>query len=349
LLALTTEALYLILGLASAFYIAWNLGANDAANPTNTAVGSGAISIKKALIMFSMFAALGAIAQGYMVMKTIGKGVVKDLDPLGALIASIMAGIWITLVTWKGLPVSTTHSTVGAVLGIGLAYMYTHGVARINWNVVYMVVLSWIASPLLAIVLSIIMYFLLERVAKHLISKGKNVDKFFKVFLIFNLAFSAYAFGTNDVGNATGVYITVASKVIGTPDMTTMLYLAMFGALGITVGALTWGYKVINTVGFKITRLDYISASAAVFSNAIVVWGFSTIPKILWNYGMPISTTHASVSSVIGVGIAKSRSLKGVDWKVVGYIIMSWILTVPVAAFLSFIVYVSALSLFPIG
>jgi len=312
-MTLTTETLYLILGLVSAFYIAWNLGANDAANPTDTAVGSGAISVKKALIMFSAFAALGAVVQGYMVMKTIGKGVVKDLDPLGALIASIMAGIWITFVTWRGLPVSTTHSTVGAVLGIGLAYVFIHGTAGIDWNVVYMVVLSWIVSPLLAIIFSISMYFLLKRIAKYLISKGKNVDKFFKKFLLFNLAFSAYAFGANDVGNATGVYITVASKVMGTPDMTTMLYLAMFGALGITVGAFTWGYKVINTVGFKITRLDYISASAAEVANAMVVWGFSTIPKILWNYGMPVSTTHASVSSVIGVGIAKSRNLKGVD------------------------------------
>ena len=342
------ETLYLLLGLVFAFYIAWNLGANDAANPTNTAVGSGAISIKKALIMFSIFAALGAIVQGYMVMKTIGKGVVKDIDPLGALIASLMAGLWITFVTWKGLPVSTTHSSVGAVLGIGLAYMYTQDVMRVDWNVVYMVILSWITSPLLAIILSITIYFALEKVAKYLISKGKNVDKFFKGFLLFNLAFSAYAFGTNDVGNATGVYITVASKVMGTPDMTTMFYLALLGAVGITVGALTWGYKVINTVGFKITRLDYISASAAVFSNAIIVWGFSTIPKLLYNYGMPISTTHASVSSVIGVGIAKNRSLKGVDWKVVGYIIISWILTVPIAAFLSFAVYILASNLFPV-
>ncbi len=337
------------LGLAAAFYIAWNLGANDAANPTSTAVGSGAISIRKAIIMFSTFAAIGAVAQGYMVMKTIGKGVVKDIDPLGALIASIMAGIWITLVTWKGLPVSTTHSTVGAVLGIGLAYNYLQGSARINWNVVYMVVSSWIISPLLAILLSIIMYFLLRKLANYLILKGKNVDRFFKMFLLFNLAFAAYSYGTNDVGNATGVYITVASKVMGTPDITTMIYLAMFGALGVTVGALTWGYKVINTIGLKITRLDYISASAAVFSNAMVVWGFSTIPKILWGYGMPISTTHASVSSVIGVGIAKNRSLKGVDWKIVGYIIVSWILTVPVAAALSFIVYVLASNLFPIS
>lgn len=333
------EFLYLVLGLIAALFIAWNLGANDAANPTNTAVGAGALTLRKALILFSIFAAIGALAQGYMVMKTIGKGVVKDVDPLGALIASLAAGVWIMLSTWKGLPVSTTHSTVGSVLGVGFAYMVLKGTTQIDWNVVLSVILSWIASPLLAIILSINLYFMFSKLAKHLLSKGRNVDKVFKFLLIFNLAFSAYAFGVNDVGNATGVYIAVVSKIFGLPDMTTMFYLALLGSLGIAAGALTWGYRVVRTVGFKITRLDYISATSAVLSNALIVWCFSTIPKFVIGYGMPISTTHASVSSVIGVGIAKSRGVSGVDWKVVGYIVISWLLTVPVAACLSFILY----------
>ena len=166
--------------------------------------------------------------------------------------------------------------------------------------------------------------------------------------LIFNLIFSAYSFGVNDVGNATGVYVAVVSKVLGMPDMTTMFFLALLGSVGIMAGALTWGYKVVNTVGFKITRLDYISASAAELSNAFVVWGFSTIPKLLMGYGMPISTTHASVSSIIGVGIAKSRSLKGVDWKVVCYIVISWILTLPITILLSLMLYTILVHVVPI-
>jgi len=328
------------LGLCVAMYMAWNLGANDAANPTDTAVGAGAISIKKAVILFSLFAGIGAVAQGYMVMKTIGKGVVSDLDPLGALIASLTACLWVTLSTWKGMPVSTTHSTVGSVLGIGLAYFFLSRSAHIKWSVVVGVILSWITSPLIAITLSVLFYFALYRLASTLLSYGRNVDKFFKYFLLFNLAFSAYSFGVNDVGNATGVYVAVVSKTFGMPDMTTMLYLAILGSIGIALGALTWGYRVISTVGFKITRLDYISASAAELANALVVWCFSTIPKIVIGYGMPISTTHASVSSVIGVGIAKEKSLKGVNWRIVGYIILSWILTVPVTAGISFTLYI---------
>jgi len=341
------EIVYMVLGIIAAMFIAWNLGANDAANPTNAVVGCGAISLKKALLMFSLFAAIGALAQGFMVMKTIGKGVVKDIDPLGALVASISAGIWIMFCTWKGMPVSTTHSTIGSVLGIGFAHMMLGGEASINWSVVFAVILSWITSPLLAIILSVLLYFTFGKLAVYLLDKGKNADRFFKALLVFNLAFSAYSFGVNDVGNATGVYIAVVSKIFGIPDMQTMFILAVLGSMGIAFGALTWGYRVINTVGFRITRLDYISAAAAILSNALIVWCFSTIPKFLIGYGMPISTTHASVSSVIGVGIAKARGVKGVDWKIVGYIVASWILTVPVAAIISLSVYTSLSHLIP--
>ena len=341
------EIVYMVLGIIAAMYIAWNLGANDAANPTDAAVGSGAIDLKKAVILFSIFAAIGALAQGFMVMKTIGKGVVKDIDPLGALVASVAAGIWITLCTWKGMPVSTTHSTVGSVLGIGLAYMLLGSEASIRWNIVFIVVLSWITSPLSAITLSIILYFLFKRLAIYLLSKGVDTDRIFKNLLVFNLAFSAYSFGVNDVGNATGVYIAVVGKILGTPDIQTMFLLALLGSIGIAAGALTWGYKVINTVGFRITRLDYVSATSAELSNALVVWCFSTIPKMLIGYGMPISTTHASVSSILGIGLAKAKSVKGINWRIVGYILTSWVLTVPVAAALSFTLYLLLSHLIP--
>lgn len=337
---MNVETLYVILGLAASLYIAWNLGANDAANPTNAAVGSGAIKLRNAIILFSVFAAIGALVQGYMVMKTIGKGVVRDVDPLGALSASIAAGLWITLATWKGIPVSTTHSTVGAVLGIGFAHMLLeHKPTSINWNVVFTVILSWVTSPLSAILLSMILYFLFAHLEHSLSSKSRDLYKVFKYIILFNLAFSAYAFGANDVGNATGVYVSVISRLYGVPDTSTMFYLALLGAIGIVVGAFTWGYRVIRTVGFNIIRLDYVMAAAAGLSNALVVWLFSTIPKLLIGYGMPISTTHASVSSVIGVGIARSRSLRALNLRTVSLIIASWILTVPIAASLSFAIY----------
>ncbi len=329
------------LGLAVAFYIAWNLGANDAANPTDTAVGAGAVTLRQAVAIFALFAALGAVLEGYQVIKTIGKGVVENLDPVMALSAGLGAGIWITLATWRGLPVSTTHSAVGATLGVGLASSLFFGSgARINMDVVAKVVLSWITSPLAAIVLAIGLYIVFERLYSLLRRRGSSVDRVFRWLLVVNLAFSAYSFGVNDVANATGVYVTAVSSVTGLPDMETMRLLAGLGAIGIALGAFTWGYRVIRTVGFGITRLDYVSAAAAELSNALVVWAFSKIPYMLFGYGMPISTTHASVSSVIGVGIAKHRSLRGVNWKTIALIIAGWVLTLPIAAAIASAIYI---------
>ncbi|MEB3765802.1 MAG: inorganic phosphate transporter [Desulfurococcales archaeon] len=324
--------LTVLLGLAVAFYMAWNLGANDAANPTDTAVGAGALSLRKAILLFVVFAILGALLEGYRVIKTIGKGVVKDLDPVMALSAGLAAGLWVTIATRKGLPVSTTHSAVGAVLGVGLTRQYLEGVNEsIDWGVVVKVVLSWITSPIGAIILAILLYNALKFIeTKFLVHR--NADKFFRYLLIFNLAFSAYAFGANDVGNATGVYVTAVSSVTGMPDDNTMRLLALWGGLGIALGALIWGYRVIMTVGFKITKLDYVSGAAAELSNALIVYLFTRL-------AMPVSTTHASVSSVIGVGIAKGKGLKGIDKWTVLIILAGWIATVPVAAGLASLIY----------
>ena len=337
----------LIFAAIAMLYIAWNLGANDAANPTSTAVGSNAISLKYAVILFAVFAAIGALVQGYMVMRTIGKGVVNPVDPIGALVAAFSAGIVITLITWRGMPISTTHSIVGAVLGIGLGYIIFNGENRINMSVVYKVVASWIISPLIAMTLAIGLYVLFSRFERYLASKGHDVEKVFRYILIGNLAFSAYSYGTNDIANATGVFITTTSSILGTPDRTTMYILAVIGSIGIALGAFTWGYRVIETIGYKITRLDYVTGAAAVLSNAITVWSFSTLPKIYFGYGMPISTTHASVSSVMGVGIAKSKGLEGLNMRIVGWILISWLLTVPAAALMSLGIYAMVKLLLP--
>ncbi len=314
-----------ILGLMAAFYMAWNLGANDAANPTNAAVGSGALTMRKAVLLFGLFAIMGAAFQGYRVIKTIGKGVVKDIDPAMALSASVAAGLWVTLATRKGLPVSTTHSSVGAVIGVGIARGFLGNPSRIDWHVVTKVVLSWITSPLGAIVLAAGLYYLLYGLVKLVESRGLNSTSIMRGILIAGLAFSAYAYGANDVGNATGVYVNVVKSVWGVPDTRTMQLLALLGGLGIITGAFTWGYRVITTIGFRITRLDYTSGAAAELANASIVYIFT-----LW--GMPVSTTHASVSSVIGVGLAKEKSTRGIDWWTVAIIILGWIATLPIAA-----------------
>ncbi len=150
-----STTLVLVAGLALSFYIAWCMGANDAANPTNFAVGAGVLTLRKALVLFAAFAALGALVQGYMVMKTIGKGVVPEVDLMGTLTIMLAAGAWITLCTYKGMPISTSQSIVGSVMGYGLALA---GLEGVNWRVAWKIVASWVASPMLAVVLTLLIY-----------------------------------------------------------------------------------------------------------------------------------------------------------------------------------------------
>lgn len=326
--------LAVILGMMLMMYIAWSIGANDAANPTECAVGAGVISVRRALAIFTAFVFIGSLLQGWMVMKTFGGGISKIVTLQDALIASASTGLWITIASLLGLPISTTHSAVGAVLGIGISHLFIYGSTSINYSVLVKVIISWVTSPLTSILLVALLYKLLNRLYMGMAIKGLNPSRLFRYLLIATLAFSAYSFGANDVGNATGVYLTVirvGGSVMEGLDINTALMLAALGSVGIALGGFTVGYRVIETVAFKITRLDLLSATAAELANALSVWLFTTIPYVLFGYGMPISTTHSSVSAVIGVGLLRG-GLKGVDKYVVLRIIASWIATVPLTA-----------------
>jgi len=269
-----------------------------------------------------------------MVIKTFGRGIAEIRTIYDAITASAATAFWITLASYRGLPISTTQSSVGAVLGIGLIYaLLGHG-GSVNVSVLIKVFISWLTSPLGAIALAAIFYKLFTYVAGRLARSGRNADKVFRIVLICALAYSAYSFGANDVGNATGVYVTVVSvggEGVPVFDIRTAVMLAALGALGISLGGFTLGKRVIKTIAFGITRLDYITGSAAGLANALVVWIFTTIPSIVWGWGMPISTTHASVSAVLGVGLAK-YGVKGVNWRTFIKIVISWFLTVPITA-----------------
>ncbi|MEM4497948.1 MAG: inorganic phosphate transporter [Nitrososphaerota archaeon] len=315
------------------FLMAIALGGNDAATPCDTSVGARVISIRNALILFAVFTSLGALTQGYMVMKTIGRGVVPAIDLLGVLITVSVAFAWIMFCNYYGLEISVTHSIIGAVLGYGIA---AYGLERVNWSLMYNIIASWITSPLLALLMAYLVYKLIARAVK---GNSLMATRLMPALLIAALCYSAYAFGTNDIANATGVYVTVSQIVFGgMPEQNVMLILAALGSIGVAAGGFLLGARVIGTVAFKITRLDPISGFAAELSNAFIVHMFTTIPYFLLGYGIPISTSLAGVGAVIGVGLAMYRSA-GVNKRTVLKLFMAWIGTVTVTALASYILY----------
>ncbi len=328
------QLIFLIVGLILAFVMAMNLGGNDAANPTSAVIGAGVLSLRRALLLFAIFTTVGAVLQGHMVMKTIGRGIVPNIDVVGALAIILAANIWIFAATMRGMAISTTHSIISAVVGYGII---KYALSGMNFSIIGTIVLSWITSPLCSLAVAFGIYRFVSFLVKRYEGKPEILGKIFKILLIVSLSFSAYSFGANDVANATGVYVTIARNLGQMPDTTTMLILSLYGSLGIVIGGIIFGPKVIRTLAFRVTKLDLNTGLSASLANALVVYLFTTVPYIIFGYGLPISTSYAAVGAILGAGAAKS--VRAVSRGVTTRLFLYWMATIPVNILLAMVIY----------
>ncbi|AEH24355.1 inorganic phosphate transporter [Pyrococcus yayanosii] len=293
----------LVAALAVGFYIAWNIGANDSANAMGTAVGAGILNFRQATLTIGIFVILGAYLRGYKVMKTVGEGIISSMSMELAILILFSAGIWVTIATIKGLPVSTTQAIVGGVIGAGLATG-----ATINWSVMEKVVGAWVLSPVIAGIFAALLYKFYSRIIAS-IKSLRRLELLYKWMAILGGSYMAFNFGANEVANATG-------PLVGA-DLLTPRWAGLFGAISLTLGSLTFSYAVMHTVGKKITSLGPVSAFSAQFSSAIAV--------SLANYfGLPVSSSQAIVGGVVGVGLAAGER---VDKRIVADVLFGWVAT----------------------
>ena len=295
----------ILAAIAIGFYIAWNIGANDSANAMGTAVGAGLLSFRQAALTITIFVMLGAYLKGSKVMKTVGKGIVPPeyLSLELAIIALLAAGAWVTIATIKGLPVSTTQSIVGGVVGVGIATN-----APINWETLVKIAGAWVFSPILAAFFALILFKFYGKLVNDIKSLGR-IEFLYKWLAVLGGSYMAFNFGANEVANATGPLVGA-----GFFDPKTA---GMFGAFSLALGAFTFSYAVIYTVGRKITSLGPISAFSAQFGSAIAV----SLANI---FGLPVSSSQAIVGGVIGVGIASGMK---VEKGIIREIAIGWIAT----------------------
>ncbi len=306
-----------IAALAVGFYIAWNIGANDSANAMGTAVGAGVLSFRQATFTIAVFVLLGAYLKGYKVMKTVGKGIVPEgyLTIEMAIIALLAAGVWVTIATIKGLPVSTTQAIVGGVVGVGLAIH-----APIKWFTLTKIAAAWVVSPIVAGILAMILYKFYGYLINQMKSLGR-IEILYKWLAVLGGSYMAFNFGANEVANATGPLVGagfLAPKVAG-----------IFGAISLALGSLTFSYAVMYTVGKKITALGPASAFAAQFGSAIAV----SLANIL---GLPVSSSQAIVGGVVGVGLITGE---GIDKSTIKDIIFGWVATPTTAIIIALIIF----------
>ena len=401
------------------FLMAWGVGANDVANAMGTSVGSKALTIKQAIIIAMIFEFAGAYLAGGEVTGTIRKGIVDQavfadqpqLLVYGMMSALLAAGIWLAIASWKGWPVSTTHSIVGAIVGfaaVGVDFDAVH------WSKVGSIVASWVVSPLLSGTLAFFLFrsvyrfilntddpfqnakryvpvymFLvgfmmamvtllkgLKHIGLHLtflqatgfsvvaglavmalgailltrikIDKKANkdfryasVEKVFAVLMVFTACAMAFAHGSNDVANAIGPLAAVVSTIQNNGEILAKSalpsWILLLGGGGIVVGLATFGYKVMGTIGRKITELTPSRGFAAELAAATTV-------VIASGTGLPVSTTHTLVGAVLGVGLA--RGISALNLRVIGSIVSSWIITLPAGAFLSILFFFTLKGIF---
>ena len=400
--------IFIVLAVMFGLYMTWGIGANDVANAMGTSVGSGALSVKQAIIIAAIFEFAGAFLAGGHVTKTIRKGIIDPTTVIdqpeilvwGMLSALIAAAIWLTVASWLGWPVSTTHSIIGAIVGFAIVGI---GVEAVNWPKIGTIVLSWLVSPIvggalsfflmisiqklildtekplinakryapyyvflvgfvislvtlfkglkhldidlsvaqsfifsgiLALILTIISYFLINKIdapsGESVREQFKQVEKIFGILMIFSASAMAFAHGSNDVANGIGPMAAVISIVDSGGEVAQKsdlpIWILLVGGLGIVIGLSTLGYRVMLTIGTKITELVPTRGFSAELAAAATV-------VIASRTGIPVSTTQIAVGAVMGVGLA--RGIGALDLRVIGGIMMSWVITLAVGAILS--------------
>jgi PiT family inorganic phosphate transporter len=309
--------LTILMGIA----VGWSIGANDAANSLGTAVGSRVLNLKQAIILIVIFGFLGAFLQGSYVTKTIGKGIVpidkldKDLALYLAMVSAFAACVWVVVATYWKMPISTSHSIVGAVAGAGLAIG-----APVRWKMLLDIFICWIFTPVGAAVLGYIFYRVFKNIFYRFVPR-KYLKVTFATLIILSGCYVAYSWGANDVANATGVIVGAG---ILTPHISVII-----GGLAIVLGIITWGYKVIETIGSEITNLLPIMAFSAQLASAINVHIYTV-------FGIPVSTSHSIVGAIFGVGLV--RGVRVLNLKIMREIIICWIATPFISGIISFLV-----------
>jgi PiT family inorganic phosphate transporter len=411
----------ILMGLAIVFglYMTWGIGANDVANAMGTSVGSGAITVKQAIIIAAIFEFAGAFIAGGNVTATIRKGIVDpssiasnpEILVFGMLAALLAAAVWLMIASAKGWPVSTTHSIVGAVIGFAVVGI---GVDAVQWGKVGQIAASWVVSPVLGGAIAFLLMMSIRRLIlntenpfhsakrwgpayiflvgfiislvtlfkglKHLnidltvgmsfvvavafgvtlagigwylinrIEVDPNADRDFhfasveKVFtpmMIFTACAMAFAHGSNDVANGIGPLAAVVSIIQSGGEVAQKaelpLWILVLGGTGIVVGLATMGYRVMQTIGSGITQLTPSRGYCATLAAAATV-------VLASRTGLPVSTTHIAVGAVIGVGLA--RGIGAIDLRVIGGIIVSWLVTLPIGATLAAVFFFTLKGMF---
>ncbi len=388
-----------------AFYVAWNLGANDVANSMGTSVGSKAVTLRQALVIAGVLEFTGAVLFGQQVSQTLATEIVNpalfadapQVLLIGMASVLITCGAWLQIATSRGLPVASSHAVVGAIAGFSACAV---GINAIAWSSIGLITLGWIITPLLSATVAAVFYSAIKRwildepnqlkqldewipwlsvalvsifgvivlppitntplianlplpshdvplvigvvaatgitlnswrqLSKANLNVAAPVEQVLAKFQLLSACFVAFAHGSNDVGNAIAPLAVIAhinttgSVPQGVLDIP--LWILVLGGAGIVAGLAVWGKKVIATIGESIISLQPSGGFCAELATATTILLASRL-------GLPVSTSHALVGGVVGIGLV--QNYKSIQLSTIKNIALAWIVTIPISAALS--------------
>ncbi|KIA92816.1 inorganic phosphate transporter [Pedobacter kyungheensis] len=329
---MVTTLLVVVVILAIAFdYIN---GFHDAANSIATIVSTKVLTPFQAVLWAALFNfAAYFYFTDHKVANTVAKTVIENYITLHVIFAGLLAAIiWNLLTWWYGIPSSSSHTLIGGFAGAGMTHALLTGASpldAVNMQYVIKIVSFIVLAPIIGMVISVILTLIIINICRY--AKPATAEKWFKRLQLISSAALSFFHGGNDAQKVMGIIATalIASKVI--PDFEAMpawVPIACYSA--ISLGTMSGGWKIVKTMGSKITKVTALEGVAAEGAGAVTL-------GITEHFGIPVSTTHTITGSIVGVGVVKSVS--AVRWGVTINLIWAWILTIPVSATLAAIIY----------
>ncbi len=303
-------------------------GFHDSANAIATVVSTKVLSPLAAVSMAAFFNFIAFTVFPLKVATTIGKGVVEpDVINLTVIAAALVAAIsWNLFTWWLGLPSSSSHTLVGGLVGAAMA---SSGSGSVIIGGVLKIVVFIVIAPVLGVIISFIISAIVLYLARNHTPFG--IDKHFRRLQLLSAAAFSLGHGGNDAQKSMGI-IWVALIVTGmaSKDEKIALWIVLSCHSAIALGTLTGGWRIVKTMGQRITKLKPFEGFCAETAGAITLFGAT-------HFGIPVSTTHTITGAIIGVGARKGAS--AVKWGVTRKIFWAWILTIPVSALVAAVMF----------
>jgi PiT family inorganic phosphate transporter len=332
---------YVLLIIVVAFTFDFINGFHDSANSIATVVGTRVLSPLAAVIWAAFFNFVALWAVGTAVARTIGKGMI-DIEVVtpSVILAGLLGAIIWNLITWYyGLPSSSSHALLGGYAGAAMARAGFAAIIPSGWTkTLIFIVLSPLIGMVLGFSLMIMTYWIFHR------TQPSKVDRLFRVLQLASSALFSLSHGANDAQKTMGIVVSllVASQAafVGEQGFLRHFYLqtadtipfwVMFTAhFAIAMGTLFGGWRIVQTMGTRITKLQPVGGFCAETGGAISI-------LLATKFGIPVSTTHTITGSIVGVGA--TRRLSAVRWGLAGRIVWAWVLTIPAACAMAAISY----------